>query len=247
MEAVEDNIGIRQGIGHGMDECRPHVPGNGLNACGAFLGQGVEKPHQAVFGAPLGHPHQIAGLQVVDHSQVIVALGPGDLIDAEIAQARQRTGIQTRQLTGKRALIHGLDGTPGQARVPGYGINGHVPAQLRDKTAEAMGVGHAGIHERQVLHAPIPGADLDLAVLDGQRHRTTPQRQILDAPAQSPIDRAPPPVWLRHRGKTPVPVAVKDQCLFFIVPVHGLDALAPKAKNLCRDDCCHVQTPSVLV
>ena len=93
VEAVEDDDdGVRQRLLYGGFERCPHVHGDGLDAVGHGLIQRIEARHQAGLRPTFGDPYQTAGIQVVDHRQIIVALGAGDLVDAQVPQAVSAPG-----------------------------------------------------------------------------------------------------------------------------------------------------------
>jgi len=173
VEAVEDDGRVRQVLSHRSLVGRPHIHGHRFDAGGGCLRKLGQEQAQAVRGFAVADPQQAATFQVIDHGDVVVALGASHFVHTQVAQAGQIARLQRRQRGLQVPPIHVLHRRPGQACPACHRRDRQMPAHRADQLFQAFGVAAADLHERQLLHPPVARTDGDFQVLDVQCHPVT--------------------------------------------------------------------------
>ncbi len=114
VEAVEDVQSVGGLLGNDLEIRRPHVTAHELELCAALLAELPEKAQQC-FCPPLRAAPQKAsgaGIELIDHGQVLLALEDGNFVDADLCDAIHAS-------VGKTVINDELDG-PKDAAPTGF-------------------------------------------------------------------------------------------------------------------------------
>ena len=87
VESIEDELGLRRGIGDGLDVRARHVDGHRLELGAALGPQGLEEAPEGLGALALGGPDDLAALVVDDDGDVLMVPPVAQLVDPDEPQA----------------------------------------------------------------------------------------------------------------------------------------------------------------